>query len=178
MKETRETTKTKNLKIRDWIPMGRLISDILTENGLAAHLTDAGQIDELKAIVGKSLDGKSLQRMKVVEKLQSEPIMFDSETVRTRRVPVEDFPLFTAEEPREALLAFITSCIAYGIPLPPDLLEQASQPAPKFIEKKRRKKRKASEDDSSKKVSKCHKKKGTSSSAIPTILESITAVPT
>lgn len=178
VKETRETTKTKNLKIRDWIPMGRLIYDILTENGLVAHLTDAGQTDELKAIVGKSLDGKSLQRMKIVEKLQSEPVQVDSEIVRTRRVPVEDFPLFIAEEPREALLAFIASCLSDGIPLPPDLMEQASQPAPEFIEKKRRKKRKASEDDSSKKVSKRHKKKGTSSSAIPTFLESVTAVPT
>lgn len=78
---------------------------------------------------------------------------------------MEDFPLFTAEEPREALLAFIESCMADGIPLPPNLLEQASQPAPEFIENKRRKKRKASEEGSPKKVSKRPKKKGISSSA-------------
>lgn len=96
VKETREKAKSKSLKIRDWIPMGRLISDILTENGLVAHLTEAGQTDELKAIVGK-----------LVEKLQYEPVQMNSETVRTRRVPVEDFPLFTAKEPRESLLAFI-----------------------------------------------------------------------
>lgn len=54
--------------------MGRLISDILTENGLVAHLTEAGQTDELAAIIGRSLDGKSLQRMKIIEKLQSDSI--------------------------------------------------------------------------------------------------------
>lgn len=115
--------------------------------------------------------------MKIVEKLQSEHVQVDSKAVRTRWVPVEDFPLFTAEEPREALLAFIASCIEDGTPLPPDLMKQASEPAPEIIEKKRRKKRKAFEDGISKKVSKRSKKKGTSSSVIPPILESVT-IPT
>lgn len=162
VKETREPAKSKSLKVRDWIPMGRLISNILTENGLVAHLTEAGQTEELKAIVGKSLDGKSLQRMKLVEKLQYEPVQMNSETVRNRRVPVEDFPLFTTEEPVEALMAFIESCMADGIPLPANMLEQASQPAPDFIEKKKRKKRKVSEEGSPKKKSKHIKKKGIS----------------
>ena len=35
VKETREEKRTK----RDWIPMGKLISDILTENMLIEHLT-------------------------------------------------------------------------------------------------------------------------------------------
>lgn len=112
-----------------------------------------------------------------MEKLQSEPVQVDSEAVHTRRVPVEDFPLFTAEEPREALLSFIASCIADQTPLPHDLLQKAFEHDPEIIEKKRRKKRKAYEDGTYKKVSKRSKKKGTPSSAIPPVLESVT-VPT
>ena len=37
IKETREEERTK----RDWIPLGRLISHILTENRLIEHLTEA-----------------------------------------------------------------------------------------------------------------------------------------
>ena len=37
VKETRKDERTK----RDWIPLGRLISDILTENKLVEYLTEA-----------------------------------------------------------------------------------------------------------------------------------------
>lgn len=153
--------------------MGRLMSDILTENGLVAHLTESSQTDELDAIVGRILDGKSLKRMKIIEKLQSDPVQIDSEAVRTRRVRVEDFPLFTAKEPREALFPNIASCQADGTPMPSDLLKRASEPAPEIIEKKRRKKRKATEEGPSKRASKSSKRKGNSSSAHSPVLESI-----
>ena len=44
VKETREDERTK----RNWIPLGRLISDILTENGLIAHLEDEKLLGELE----------------------------------------------------------------------------------------------------------------------------------
>lgn len=93
--------------------------------------------------------------------------------MRTRRVPVEDFPLFTAEEPRDALFSYIASCLEDGTPMPSDLLKRASEPAPEIIEKKRRKKRKAYEEGCSKKLSKHSKRKGNSSSAIPPVVESV-----
>lgn len=115
--------------------------------------------------------------MKLVEKLQTEPVQLSSETVRNKRIPVEDFPLFTTEEPVECLLAFIVSCVADGIPLPPNLLEQASQPAPEFTLKKRRRKRKASEEGSPKKKEKRVKKKDISISDTH-VLETVITPPT
>ena len=49
VKETREEECIK----RDWIPLGRLISDILTENNLIDHLIEAQEISSLEATVGK-----------------------------------------------------------------------------------------------------------------------------
>lgn len=74
--------------------------------------------------------------MNIIEKLHSDPVQIDSEVVRTRRVPVEDFPLFTAEEPMEALFAYIASCLEDGTPMPSDLLKRAYESAPEIIEKK------------------------------------------
>ena len=51
VKETREDEHTK----RDWIPLGRLISDILTENRLIDHLTEAQEISTLEPSVGSNV---------------------------------------------------------------------------------------------------------------------------
>ena len=58
VKETKEYEHTK----RDWIPLGRLISDILTENRLIEHLTEAQEINTLEATAGKPLNAKNLKR--------------------------------------------------------------------------------------------------------------------
>lgn len=140
VKETREDGKNKS---RTWIAMGRLLSDILTESGLVDHLAEAGQAEILKSTVGKSLDGKSLFRLKLIDEVKAEPEDISQESVKKRRVRVEDFPLWNKEEPVECLIAFIAMCKMEGIPLPPDLLEQASRSAPDFELKKRKSKKKA-----------------------------------
>lgn len=175
VKETREDSKTKP---RNWIPMGRLMSDILTEFRLVGYLAEAGQSDILKSIVGKTFDGRSLFRLKLVQEMQAEPEALSNETVRKKRIPVEDFPLFIVEEPVEILLAFIESCLADGTPLPPDLLEQASRPAPDIDMRKRRRKKKVSEEEGpQRKKSRAVKKRGISISE-PLISESDNVFPT
>ena len=69
MKETREEERTK----RDWIPLGRLISDILTENRLIEHLTEAQEISTLEASAGKPLNAKNLKKMKIIERIKKKP---------------------------------------------------------------------------------------------------------
>lgn len=54
-------------------------------------------------------------------------------------IKVRDFPLWTAEESVESLLYFIAECKREGIPLPPDLLEQARRPAPDIDMRRKRK---------------------------------------
>lgn len=139
VKETREDGKNKS---RTWIGMGRLLSDILTETGLVDHLAEAGQAEILKSTVGKSLDGRSLFRLKLIDEVKAEPQDISQESVKKRRIRLEDFPLWTKEEPVECLIAFIAACKKDGIPLPPDLLEQAARSAPDFDMRRRRKSKK------------------------------------
>lgn len=141
VRETRDDGKNRN---RLWIGMGRLLSDILTESGLVDHLYEAGQAETLRSICGRPLDGRSLFRLKLVDEVKAEPHDISQESIKKRRVKVQDFPLWTNEESVESLMYFIESCKRDGIPLPPDLLEQASRPAPEFIlgRKKRKLKKK------------------------------------
>lgn len=155
VKETREDGKNKS---RLWIGNGRLISDILIESGLVDHLHEAGQSDILRTICGKPMDGRSLFRLKLIDEVQTEPQDVSQESLKKRRVRVEDFPLWTAEEPIECLLYYIESCQKDGIPFPPDLLEQARRPAPGLdLGRKRKMKQKAVDEEPQKKKKKKNK---------------------
>lgn len=96
----------------------------------------------MKATIGKPFDGRSLFRIKLIDEVKAEPEELSSETVKKKRVRVEDFPLWTKEEPVERLIEFIATCKLEGIPLPPDLLEQASRPAPDMDMRRRGKSKK------------------------------------
>lgn len=71
--------------------------------------------------------------------MKAEPHDISQESIKKRRVKVQDFPLWTNEESVESLMYFIAECKRDGIPLPPDLLEQARRPAPDFEVRKKRK---------------------------------------
>lgn len=170
VKDTREEEWSKNIKFkRGWIPLARLISDILTENGLVAYLEDVGKFGELDSMVGKTLDGKSLRKMKIIEKLQSDPAPIDSEVIRTRRIPVDDFPLFSDGEPIEAVLNFRNICKEDGTQVPVDLIKCSKEPAPE-VHFRRSKKRKAVGEGTSK-TSKVSKK-----SCNPTLISVVDSV--
>ena len=76
VKETREDECTK----RDWIPLGRLISYILTKNKLIEHLTEAQEISTLEATAGKPLNIKNLMKMKIIENMK-EPTVTSYATI-------------------------------------------------------------------------------------------------
>lgn len=109
--------------------------------------------------------------MKLIEKLQNDPDPVDSEVIRTRRVPVEDFPLFTAEEPLEFMMDFVASCISDGQEelIPADILQRAREPAPEVHLRKRSKKRKADGESTSSRASKGSRKSGNAPALISVV---------
>ncbi|KAL5076615.1 hypothetical protein RYX36_015599 [Vicia faba] len=94
VKETREEERTK----RDWIPFGRLISDILTENRLIEHLIEAQEMSTIEPTIGKPLNAKNLKKMKLIENIQKEPRATSTADISSRRVPLSDFPVFSEME--------------------------------------------------------------------------------
>ena len=166
MKETREAQRVKNPKSkRNWIPLGRLISDILTENGLIAHLEEANLLGELEPTCGKALTGKNLLKRKLIDKLLVEPTPYVSATVTRRRILVEDFPLFNSGDHPEIILHFIEACKESGIPIDPAWLQGRNVPAPEvFLQKQ--KKRQAGEGPSARPQKKKKKSSGMSTETI------------
>ena len=86
--------------------MGRLLSDILTENGLIAHLREANLLGELEPICGKTMTGKNLLKRKIIDKLLVEPSPCLS-TIVKKRIPIADFPMFNSGEHSRMVLHYL-----------------------------------------------------------------------
>src|SRR4051812_14273661 len=92
VKESREAEHLKYPKIKkNTIPMGRLISNILTESGLIDTLRAASSIQDLTTVSGNTLTAHTLRRMHLIGKVTSTPKVIPD--ILTRRTPVVDFPL-------------------------------------------------------------------------------------
>src|ERR1044072_6935772 len=102
------TTANEASKIIKYIPFGRLISDILVENGLVRFLRDEARFSvDLKASIGDTLSGKNLKKMKIIDEILVEPTPETDEVVLDRRIMVDDFPPFSKEEPFEAIMEYV-----------------------------------------------------------------------
>ena len=111
VKETREEERTK----RDWIPFGRLISDILTENRLIEHLTEAQEVSSIEPTVGKPLNAKNLKKMKLIENIRKEPSVTPLADITSIRVPLSDFPIFSEIDSKPVIvLRYLDACKADG----------------------------------------------------------------
>lgn len=58
------------MKPRHYIPLGRLISDVLIENGLVDHLISLNLMEDVTAYVGKPLNTKNLKSMGLIDKVK------------------------------------------------------------------------------------------------------------
>src|ERR1044072_6790516 len=137
------TTAYEASKIIKYIPFGRLISDILVENGLVRFLRDEVRFPvDLTASIGDTLSGKNLKKMKIIDEILVEPTPEIDEVVLDRRLMVDDFPPFSKEEPLEAIMEYVRIKVDDGKDMSwftyDTLPETIEEEEPK---KKRRKKR-------------------------------------
>ena len=156
MKETREEERTK----RDWIPLRILISDILMENRLIEHLTEAWVISTLKASAGKPLNAKNLKKMKIIESFKKEPTISYHEVITSRRIPLKDFPLSSETDASpEIIVRYLEACKEGGT-IPEINIQDLHKQSPEVVLKKSRK-RKTAGEGSSQRTPKATKKKST-----------------
>ncbi|XP_058725928.1 uncharacterized protein LOC131597239 [Vicia villosa] len=110
VKESREEERLKYPKIKkNTIPMGRLISDILTESGLIDALKAAGSVHDLTTIIGSTLTAHTLRRMQLIGKVLYPPIVVND--IMSRRNPIIDFQQIFKEEHSNSVRLYLESCV-------------------------------------------------------------------
>lgn len=82
-------------RTKSYIPLGRLISNILMENQLIDSLTDDQFIEGMKLMAGKLLNTKGLKKMGIITDVIIPLIEMPKDMVHNKRIPLEDFLVFS-----------------------------------------------------------------------------------
>lgn len=110
--------------LRDWIretitrilpKRGRLILDILVENGLVEDLLVNGLTVELVKDDRKLFWGKNLKSMGLISKVVNPDYLPTKEDICGTWIHVDNFPIFTKIDPPYVLAYYLDSCVEEGI---------------------------------------------------------------
>ena len=83
-------------KVSSNIPFGCLLTDIFVESGLVDFLTKEAKFTEyLIPSVGEPFNGQTLRNMKIIPKLKKKHLGEPTEVTKNRRIPIDNFPLFS-----------------------------------------------------------------------------------
>lgn len=105
VKETRDGIKN----MRNWIPLGRLISNILMESKLIDSLNEAQITKELEPQVGRMFNARSLKNMGLISELTSNLGCLSKEDISNKRIPLENFTIFTMHGPLNVMIDYLDS---------------------------------------------------------------------
>lgn len=90
----------------------RLMSNVLFERKLVKNLIDIGFTKEVGIEIGKTFNGKNLKNMSLITVVTDPSKDMDKNVVSSRIIPIEDYPIFTKEDPQELLESYIADCLA------------------------------------------------------------------
>lgn len=108
MKETINGSK----KMRNWIPLGRPISNILMESKLIDSLTEAQFIKELEPQVRNVFNAKSMKSVGIISEVKIKPTEIPKEDMSNIMIPLEDFSIFLKPYPMDFVIGYLNGCQA------------------------------------------------------------------
>lgn len=105
-----------NMKPRNYIPLGRLILDVLIESGLVDHLISLNLMEDIIMDVGKPLNGRNLKSMGLIDKVCIKPFTNTSwEALKDHRERENEMYLFSKIDPLEVIVCYLQDLEAQGI---------------------------------------------------------------
>src|ERR1044072_9017621 len=139
--KSRTTTAGQGKKLPHYIPFGRILSDILVENGLVDDPRDAQCTEDLVASNGDTLDARNLKKMGVLEEIAVDPESEDPEEVLKKMIVVDGYPLWTKLDSPVALALHIISMQQEGLDTSSFRYEDLPDCPPDMRPKKKRSKK-------------------------------------
>lgn len=115
LRELVKETRYGSLKPIKWIPLGRLISNVLFKGRLVQTLIDVGLTKEVDFDIGKTYNGKNMKNMSLKTVVTDLLEALDRNVIASIRVPIENYIIFTKEDPQEVLESYIVYCSVIGI---------------------------------------------------------------
>ena len=136
------------MKPRNYIPLGRLISDVLIKSDLVDHLISLNLMEDVIVDVGQPLSGRNLKSMSLIDKVIIKPTKDTSwEALKDQRDISNEMYLFSKIDPPEVMVCYHQDLEAQGIDLsgfsldwlpdhPPNSMKRKREPSEKKKKKK------------------------------------------
>ncbi|KAI5399197.1 hypothetical protein KIW84_064542 [Lathyrus oleraceus] len=146
MKDTRN-----NMKTRNYIPLGRLISDVLIESGLVDHLIHLTLMEDVMIDTGRPLNARNLKSMGIINQVRVKPTLDTSwEALKDQREIPNGLYLFSKTDPPEVVAYYLEDLHKQGVDIsdfsldwfpefPPDFQKRTREPSEKTKQAKRAK---------------------------------------
>jgi hypothetical protein len=126
------------MKPRNYIPLGRLISDFLIESRLVDHLLKLRLMEDVTIDVGKPLNAKNLKSMGILDQVKVKPTMDTSwDALKDQREIPHGLYLFSKEDPRDVILFYLDNLMREGVDISDFNLNELPETAPNFMKHQR-----------------------------------------
>lgn len=137
------------MKPKNYIPLGRLIYDVLIESGLVYHLISLNMMKDVTVDMGKPLNAKNLKNMGLIDKVRVKPTKDTSwEALKDHMEISNGMYLFIKIDPPEFIAFYLQDLQAQGTDIsgfsldwlpdqPPNFMKRKSDPSEKKKKKKK-----------------------------------------
>lgn len=98
LRDSVKETEDGSRNMRSYIPLGRLILDIL-KSQLIDSLTSDQFSKGMKPLASRMLNSKGLKNTGIITDVTTLPTEISKEFIHNRRIPLEDFPIFLKPYP-------------------------------------------------------------------------------
>ncbi|KAI5443690.1 hypothetical protein KIW84_012372 [Lathyrus oleraceus] len=133
VKDTRNNMKTMN-----YIPLGRLISDVLIESGLVDHLIQLRLMEDVTIDTGRPLNARNLKSMGIIDQVRAKPTLDTSwEALRDQREIPNRLFLFSKIDPPEVVAYYIQDLSNQGVDISDFTVDWLPEHPPNFMKRMR-----------------------------------------
>lgn len=96
------------MKPRNYIPLGRLIYDVLIESGMVDHLISINMMEDVIVDMAKPLNAKNLKSMGIIDKVRVKPTLNTSwDTLNDHKEISHGIYLFSKIDPLEVIVHYL-----------------------------------------------------------------------
>lgn len=136
------------MKPRTYIPLGRLIFDVLIESGLVDHLIHHNLMEDVTVDTGRPLNSRNLKSMEIIERVMVKPSLDTSWEALKDQIKIPNgLYLFTKIDPPEVVAQYLLDLANQGVDIsdfsvdwllehPPNFMKRIRKPSERKSKKK------------------------------------------
>lgn len=127
-----------NMKPKTYIPLGRLISDVLIKSGLVDHLIHHNLMEDVTIDIGRPLNARNLKSMGVIEQVRVKRSLDTSwEAFKDQRKIPNGLYLFSKIDPPEVVTRYLKDLASQGVDISEFWVDWLPENPPNFVKRMR-----------------------------------------